>query len=166
MYLRKEHGWTPLLDAITTVLFYDGWQDPLLPSRKSRSNRDCPSHDWSSIPAGFTILTASLPCLTNACEQFNSDSGHSSESRSRGDTADRRNPRPARKKSAMRNRDSIELGEEDTGLENRLQVARWTSLDQQELVIHRSPWRHKPTPQRRSPPLQRASSNPIWCKVM
>src|SRR2546421_6906166 len=75
-------------------------------------------------------------------------------------------PRPARKRSAMRNRDSIELGEEDTGLENKLQVARRTSLDQQELVIHKSPWRRKPTPQRRSPPLQRASSNPIWCKVM
>ena len=133
-------GWTLLLDEITTVLFYERLQDPTVPSRKPRSNRDCPSRDWSSIPAGFNILTASLPCLRNACGQFNSDSGYSSESRSRGDTADRRSPRPPKKRSAMRNRHSIELGEEDTGLENRLQVARRTSSDQQELVIHKSPW--------------------------
>ena len=115
-YLRK--------DEITTVLFDEGLQDPILSSRKSRSNRDFPSRNWSSIPAGFSILTASLPCLRNACEQFNSDLGYSSEGRSRGDTADWRSPRPPRKRSEMRNRDSIELGEEDTGRENRLQVAR------------------------------------------
>lgn len=68
-------GWTLLLDEITTVLFYERLQDPTVPSRKPRSNRDCPSRDWSSIPAGFNILTASLPCLRNACGQFNSDSG-------------------------------------------------------------------------------------------
>lgn len=54
---------------------YEGLQDPILPSRKSRSNSDCPSRDWSSIPAGFGILTASLPCLRNACEQFNTERG-------------------------------------------------------------------------------------------
>jgi hypothetical protein len=99
-----------------------------------------------------------VPKVGSADGDNNSNSGYSSESRSRGDIAHRR--------SAMRNRDSIEPGEEGTGRENRLQVARRTSLDQQELVVHKSPRRRKPTPQRRRLALQRASSNPIWCKVM
>jgi hypothetical protein len=66
----KPSGWTPLLEQVPYVLFCEALQDPIIAGHR-RTKSHCLATKWDSIPKGFDILTASLPCLKHACAPSN-----------------------------------------------------------------------------------------------
>jgi hypothetical protein len=73
-YNLKSSGgtsaWTPLLEQVPYVLFCEKLQDPIIAGHR-RNKTHSLATKWDSIPKGFDILTASLPCLKHACEPSN-----------------------------------------------------------------------------------------------
>ena len=63
-------GGMPLLEQVPYVLFCEKLQDPIIAGHHRTETR-CLAAKWTSIPKGFDILTASLPCLKHACEPSN-----------------------------------------------------------------------------------------------
>jgi hypothetical protein len=68
---RRGNGWSPLLDEIDIVLFYEGVDDPIKSNPARTQEKGCLGDRWTSIPKGFDILTVSLPCLAATCQRFN-----------------------------------------------------------------------------------------------
>ena len=68
---RRGNGWSPLLDEIDIVLFYEGLDDPIKSKPGRPQENGCLGDRWTSIPKGFDILTVSLPCLAATCQRFN-----------------------------------------------------------------------------------------------
>ncbi|KAL9623682.1 MAG: hypothetical protein Q9160_002138 [Pyrenula sp. 1 TL-2023] len=64
-------GWTPLLDEVPLVLFYEGLYDPIIPNINEDLQNTCTRSMWRSIPQGFGLLTATIPCLRYLAEDFN-----------------------------------------------------------------------------------------------
>jgi hypothetical protein len=77
LYLKEEklgamrEGWTPLLEEASFVLFCEGVYDPIISNTDHRRPTICSRTLWPTIPTGFNILTASLPCLAYMSERFN-----------------------------------------------------------------------------------------------
>lgn len=64
-------GWTPLLNEVPLVLFYEGLTDPIVPHLDRNFRSACTRSMWRSVPRGFELLTATIPCLRYLAEDFN-----------------------------------------------------------------------------------------------
>jgi len=75
LYMKKcrfdfRDGWTPLVDEVRLVLFYEGLHDPIQSHSDHRQRTACSRTLWPTIPSGFNLLTASLPCLIDMARRF------------------------------------------------------------------------------------------------
>lgn len=72
-------GWAPLLDEVSLVFFCEGLSDLILPSTNNWTSythtRPCALTTWRTIPEGFNLLAASLPCLSYLSEHLGEHTG-------------------------------------------------------------------------------------------
>lgn len=63
-------GWTPLVDEVRLVLFYEGLHDPIRSHSDHRQPTACSRTPWPTIPSGFNLLMASLLRLIDIARRF------------------------------------------------------------------------------------------------
>jgi hypothetical protein len=68
--LNFRSGWTPLVDEVKLVLFYEGLRDPIESDRDHLQHTICSRTIWQNIPPGYNLLTVSLPCLIDIAQRF------------------------------------------------------------------------------------------------
>lgn len=72
-------GWAPLLDEVSLVFFCEGLSDLILPSANNWAryppSSPCALTTWRTVPEGFNILAASLPCLSYLSEHLGEQTG-------------------------------------------------------------------------------------------
>lgn len=69
----SAYGWLPLLDEVPLALFYEGISDPIVPDIQKWPNSFCANNAWQTLPTGYNLLAASLPCLMVLAREFGND---------------------------------------------------------------------------------------------